>query len=255
MQYSENYHMNKPELADQYNLSHWNENTDTIDSAMQDIRSGMDATMKATLLNFCYPIGSIYWSSNSTNPATLFGGTWVQIKDKFVWAKGDSDTVDSTGGAKTVTLTVNNLPEHTHAIGGNTGEESGHTHNMSHHHSSGTLKIIGSTENSVITERKDGVVGSGALRIEKASRTNSIGDSGTKYWGYGTLTIDTSRDNSWSGLTSTPKNSSGTAIDNTGAGSSHHHSLPNNTGNNTTTNVAVDKMPPYVVKYCWERTA
>ena len=81
MQYSTNFNMNKPELNEQYRLSHWNDNTDIIDTEMQAIRSGTDEVMKATLLNFCYPIGSLYWSSKSTNPASLFGGTWVQIND------------------------------------------------------------------------------------------------------------------------------------------------------------------------------
>ena len=98
MQYSTNFNMNKPELNEQYRLNHWNENTDIIDTEMQAIRSGTDDVMKETLLNFCYPIGSIYWSGVATNPHDLFGGTWVQIKDKFVWAKGDSDVLDATGG-------------------------------------------------------------------------------------------------------------------------------------------------------------
>ena len=47
-------------------------------------------------------IGSYYWSSNSTNPGTIFGGTWEQIKDKFVLAVGDTYTaVDITGGEAT----------------------------------------------------------------------------------------------------------------------------------------------------------
>lgn len=35
MQYSENYNMNKPDRADQYNLDHWNENTDIIDTQLK----------------------------------------------------------------------------------------------------------------------------------------------------------------------------------------------------------------------------
>lgn len=63
-----------------------------------------------------YPIGSIYLSVNSTNPSTIFGGTWEQI------AKGrtlvgvdtnDSDfnTVKKTGGSKY-------LQSHTHSMNG-----------------------------------------------------------------------------------------------------------------------------------------
>ena len=48
-----------------------------------------------------YPVGSIYLSTNSTNPGTLFGGTWVQIKDKFLLSAGDTYTAGATGGVAT----------------------------------------------------------------------------------------------------------------------------------------------------------
>lgn len=58
-----------------------------------------------------YPIGSIYISANSTSPATLFGGTWVQIKDTFLLAAGTTYTAGTTGGEAEHTLTVDELPE------------------------------------------------------------------------------------------------------------------------------------------------
>ena len=39
MQYSTNYNMNKPERNDQYNLDHWNENTDIIDSELKKVNN------------------------------------------------------------------------------------------------------------------------------------------------------------------------------------------------------------------------
>jgi len=48
-----------------------------------------------------YPIGSIYISANSTSPASLFGGTWEQIKDRFLLAAGDTYKAGSTGGETT----------------------------------------------------------------------------------------------------------------------------------------------------------
>lgn len=38
-----------------------------------------------------YPVGSIYLSVNSTNPAQLFGGTWEQIKGRFLVGEGSND--------------------------------------------------------------------------------------------------------------------------------------------------------------------
>lgn len=69
---------------------------------------------QATLVDMVYPVGSIYISVNTTNPGTLFGGTWEQIKDRFILAAGGSYTVGSTGGEATHTLTVNEMPNHEH---------------------------------------------------------------------------------------------------------------------------------------------
>lgn len=48
-----------------------------------------------------YPVGSIYMSVNSTSPATLFGGTWEQMKDRFLVGAGNDYAVNSTGGSTT----------------------------------------------------------------------------------------------------------------------------------------------------------
>jgi len=42
------------------------------------------------VLDYMYPVGSVYVSVNTTSPADLFGGTWEQIKDKFMLAAGDT---------------------------------------------------------------------------------------------------------------------------------------------------------------------
>lgn len=47
-----------------------------------------------------YPIGSIYMSTANVDPATLFGGTWERIQDKFLLAKGSTySTLNGTGGS------------------------------------------------------------------------------------------------------------------------------------------------------------
>ena len=71
--------------------------------------------------NMIYPIGSIYMSVNSVNPSSLFGGTWES------WGAGkvpvgvdttDNDfaTVEKTGGEKTHTLTIDEIPSHKHTL-------------------------------------------------------------------------------------------------------------------------------------------
>ena len=65
-----------------------------------------------------YPIGAYYISSSPTSPATLFGGTWVQVKDRMILAVGDTyNSAGLTGGSATTKLVVNNIPSHNHSCG------------------------------------------------------------------------------------------------------------------------------------------
>lgn len=68
------------------------------------------------LLDLTHPIGSIYTSTVNTDPGTLFGGTWEQIKDTFLLAAGATYKAGSTGGEATHTLTQNEMPKHNHII-------------------------------------------------------------------------------------------------------------------------------------------
>ena len=73
-----------------------------------------------TLLSWIYPIGSVYVSVVSTNPATLFGfGTWAAFAAGKTLVGIDAgqtefDTVEETGGEKTHTLTTPEIPAHAH---------------------------------------------------------------------------------------------------------------------------------------------
>lgn len=69
-----------------------------------------------------YPVGSIYMSVNPTNPSKFFPRTsWVE------WGKGrvpvgvdtsqtEFNKAEKTGGSKSVTLTVDHMPSHTHKV-------------------------------------------------------------------------------------------------------------------------------------------
>lgn len=69
-----------------------------------------------TNLDAIYPIGSIYMSVNNVNPTLLFGGTWEAIENRFLLGAGSSYTAGATGGAATVSLTQNNMPNHYHNV-------------------------------------------------------------------------------------------------------------------------------------------
>lgn len=79
--------------------------------------------LSSLILEAVYPIGSIYMSVNGTSPATLFGGTWEAIQGKFLLgAYGNTYKAGSTGGEATHTLTVDEMPKHTHSMySGNSG--------------------------------------------------------------------------------------------------------------------------------------
>ena len=80
------------------------------------------AKLAQSVFDAIYPVGSIYMSATISTVAAVeaaFGGTWV------AWGAGrvpvgvntsdtNFNTVEKTGGAKTVTLTVNQIPSHTH---------------------------------------------------------------------------------------------------------------------------------------------
>lgn len=70
--------------------------------------------VRGAIFDAVYPVGSIYLAYNHTNPGTLFGGTWVRIENAFLWATGATGTIGQTGGAREVTLTVEQLPSHSH---------------------------------------------------------------------------------------------------------------------------------------------
>jgi hypothetical protein len=65
-----------------------------------------------TLLDLLHPVGSIYQSTVSTNPATLFGGTWEQLSGRFLIAANSTYAAGSTGGEASHTLTIDEMPAH-----------------------------------------------------------------------------------------------------------------------------------------------
>lgn len=64
-----------------------------------------------TLADLIYPVGSIYMSVSSADPAVLFGGTWQRIKDTFLLAAGSTYAPGASGGEANVKLTESQLPK------------------------------------------------------------------------------------------------------------------------------------------------
>jgi hypothetical protein len=67
-----------------------------------------------SLRDYIYPVGSVYISYSHVSPADLFGGTWERIENAFLWGTTSGGTIGQTGGERTHTLTVNEMPAHSH---------------------------------------------------------------------------------------------------------------------------------------------
>jgi len=178
-----------------------------------------------------FPIGSVFISVVSTNPATLLGyGTWSAFGTGRVLVGIDSgdtdfDVVEETGGAKTKTILQANLPNistgtgtsHNHAFTGDALATHNHTQDAHTH---------------VLTELRDATTGGSTTNIALTADTSST--LGTKVTGSRVATNQAA--------------SAGTPSGTNAAEASHTHSLG---GSGT----ALDVVNPYIVVYMWKRTA
>ena len=53
------------------------------------------------VLSAAFPKGSIYITTKNVSPSALIGGTWQQLKDRFLLAGGGSYAIGSSGGSAT----------------------------------------------------------------------------------------------------------------------------------------------------------
>lgn len=169
------------------------------------------------LLDLFYPVGSIYTSTKNTNPAATLGGTWTQIKDRFLLCAGDSYSAGTTGGSATHTHTS---AAHTHTTAGHAlteAEMPNHFHPGLYWQDPGNMSYV-VTLNSGTYGYKLGWSGKGGSTTEGAGR-NEVSMMTGKI----------------------------------GGGGSHSHG---NTGSTTPGNTgSSSNLPPYKVVYAWERTA
>lgn len=86
--------------------------------------STLTAELLASLAaDIMHPVGMYAWLAVETDPATLWGGTWVrQPEGLTLVSAGGNYPLNSTGGEATHTLTVAEMPSHQHQmVNGNTG--------------------------------------------------------------------------------------------------------------------------------------
>ena len=118
-----------------------------------------NGTWISTLLS-AYPIGSIYMSTVSTNPGTLFGGTWAQLEDRFLLTAGSTYTAGDTGGEATHLLTADESGQRALTITGG-----GHSHTITTRYQ----KVFAAGTN------KDGYWGNGSSNNTSMAYTSTDG--------------------------------------------------------------------------------
>lgn len=218
-----------------------------------------------------HPVGSLYWSSSPTDPATLFGGTWTRIKDRFVLAAGDTYGNGATGGSATVQLTESNLPAHSHSFtpsgsisittnptftgsAVNTDEKGGHSHVTNGTSNSagtagktltGTVRI---NDNIGVINKNSGAV----TGIFSTSTERNVGVYGNNKIHSYDLYMDATH--------SHPTNTAGAhthsvTASGTISGGAYKFTGSAGTTGNKGDGGAHNNMPPYIVKFCWERVS
>jgi microcystin-dependent protein len=98
-----------------------------------DTLDGKHASQLMTdFVNKVWPVGAVYTSFDAANPGTTIGGTWIAVSQgRVLVGAGTSDqafVAGTTGGASTHTLTIAQMPSHTHLQ-----QEHNHTQNPHSH--------------------------------------------------------------------------------------------------------------------------
>lgn len=210
------------------------------------------------ITDFIFPIGSIYTTADSDfDPNGVFSGTWNLIAPGRVLVGVDENdtsfsTPEATGGLKTISLSISNIPTHTHTIT-NSGT---HTHTMetlgAHQH--------GYTHTHQMVHNHD--FATGYLRTALQRSSNGTGQAaggnneGMQLSGFTPLATGGNlfqvNMNSYTGNTTSQSNN---ITDSNGA---HAHSIYNSgdhthTIGNTGSGAAISNLQPYYTVFFWKR--
>ena len=184
-----------------------------------------------------YPVGSLYFSVNNTNPGTLFGGTWERIEDKFLLCAGSTYAPGTTGGAAS------------HTSGGPSNNTSGGpSNNTSGGPSNNTSGSTAITVAQMPSHNHEMPSWMWAVSTRFNTGTYNIGGSGNKTGN--AIPYNDNRTSQGQWVTST-----GSGQGHTHTLSSHTHSLQSHTHSLQSHTHTVNTLPPYLAVYVWQRTA
>lgn len=208
---------------------------------------------KKDIVDLIYPVGSIYISMNSTNPSTLFGGTWEAFgQGRVLIGAGTGDDGNTslsfpagfTGGEYKHYLIKSEMPDHNHSFSGTTA-----ANNRTHTHS--YIKVT-SVKGHALTIAEIPSHGHGY-------KLAYGGNDPVKGFNYGNTYAGTFNDsdqfiqnNGGGGSHSHGLNTSST---NSGSESQNHtHKFSGTTGS-AGSGSSHNNIQPYIGVYMWKRTA
>lgn len=190
----------------------------------KDSTTNANGVMINTIANIVYPIGSIYISVNEMSPQQLFGGEWEKIEGRFLLGSDNSYSLGATGGEANHTLTINEMPSHTHTQNSHNHTQNSHNHTQNSHNHTQNAHYHAMTGNKTTGLQGGSYLRVGAIRSAEGSKnTNS--------------TTATNKATTATNKATTATNIAATATNqNTGRSQPHNN------------------MPPYLAVNIWKRT-
>lgn len=200
--------------------------TSTLNEDVKDDGKSFAEQLRMAIGASLYPVGSIYISADSTDPSTLFGGTWQALDEGRVLIGASTKyAAGSKGGEETHTLTADEMPAHSHT--GAASSAGAHTHTR------GSQNITGTHGGHAYKTGDPQTTPTGAF----VGTTTGSGGAG-KDGNVGVYRTDFDASQSWSGESSNAGAHTHTvSVSNTGGGAAHNN------------------MPPYLSVYMWKRVA
>lgn len=119
------------------------------------------------LIDFFYRVGTVYSTTDANfDPNVEWGGTWVKLDEgQVLLSAGENYEAGQQHGSNTHTLTVDEMPSHTHI-------QNAHTHGIAQH--SGSGEIYSGWHYELVVNNQSGPV-------YNTNATNNRSSSATQY--------------------------------------------------------------------------
>lgn len=188
--------------------------------------------MSSTIRDIVYPVGSIYMSINSTSPATIIGGSWERIQDRFLLSAGETYTAGATGGSADAVV-----PAHSHAIAANETESRyiSHTHKANFGTASNYAFLQSANPGTVISRQS-------AVKWTSSSQGDSLSVPA-----YASGDTPVFQIKPTTGYPVTSQSGEDTTT--------HTHDIAAHTTESAGTSATGANLPPYLAVYMWKRVS